>query len=37
VTLGDGRTYAGGLTKFEPGEMERLPVPDPRHLEHAAE
>ena len=23
----DGRTYAGGLTKFEPGEMERLFVP----------
>lgn len=23
----DGRTYAGGLTKFEPGEMERLLVP----------
>ncbi|MDQ3886901.1 MAG: class I SAM-dependent methyltransferase [Actinomycetota bacterium] len=23
-----GRTYAGGLTKFEPKEMERLPVPD---------
>jgi hypothetical protein len=27
VGLGQGRTYAGGLTKFEPGEMERLPVP----------
>lgn len=27
VTLGQGRTYAGGLTKFEPREMERLPVP----------
>jgi adenine-specific DNA-methyltransferase len=25
--LGQGRTYAGGLTKFEPREMERLPVP----------
>jgi hypothetical protein len=24
----DGRTYAGGLTKFEPGEMERILVPD---------
>jgi hypothetical protein len=24
-----GRTYAGGLTKFEPGEMERLLVPSP--------
>lgn len=28
VTLAQGRTYAGGLTKFEPKEMERLPVPD---------
>jgi hypothetical protein len=27
VTLSDGRTYAGGLTKFEPREMERLLVP----------
>ena len=25
--LGQGRTYAGGLVKFEPREMERLPVP----------
>ncbi len=29
VSQGQGRTYAGGLTKFEPGEMERLPVPAP--------
>jgi adenine-specific DNA-methyltransferase len=28
----DGRTYAGGLTKFEPKEMERLLVPDPSVL-----
>ena len=26
----EGRTYAGGLTKFEPSEMEALLVPDPR-------
>ena len=29
VTRGRGALYAGGLTKFEPGEMERLPVPAP--------
>lgn len=28
----DGRTYAGGLTKFEPREMERLLVPAPGSL-----
>ncbi len=27
VTQSQGRTYAGGLTKFEPKEMERLTVP----------
>jgi hypothetical protein len=27
VEVEQGRTYAGGLTKFEPREMERLPVP----------
>lgn len=27
-----GRTYAGGLTKFEPREMERIPVPQPKLL-----
>ena len=29
VTTAEGRTYAGGLTKFEPREMERLLVPAP--------
>ena len=29
VKQAQGRTYAGGLTKFEPKEMERLPVPGP--------
>jgi adenine-specific DNA-methyltransferase len=28
VVVAAGRTYAGGLTKFEPKEMERLLVPD---------
>jgi hypothetical protein len=32
VSLSEGRTYAGGLTKFEPKEMERLLVPEPRLL-----
>ncbi|MCY4507139.1 MAG: N-6 DNA methylase [Acidobacteria bacterium] len=31
----DGRTYAGGLTKFEPREMERLFVPGPQLLDAA--
>ena len=32
----DGRTYAGGLTKFEPREMERLLIPDVKVLEQGA-
>ncbi len=32
VVTTDGRTYAGGLTKFEPREMERLLVPTPEML-----
>lgn len=37
VSMARGRTYAGGLTKFEPREMERIPVPDlPLLLEQVA-
>lgn len=32
TTVADGRTYAGGLTKFEPREMERILVPSPHVL-----
>lgn len=32
VSQESGRTYAGGLTKFEPREMERLVVPRPELL-----
>jgi hypothetical protein len=32
VTVASGRTYAGGLTKFEPKEIERLLVPRPEEL-----
>jgi hypothetical protein len=32
ISTRDGRTYAGGLTKFEPREMERVPVPAPEAL-----
>lgn len=32
VSVNLGRTYAGGLTKFEPGEIERIPVPSPELL-----
>jgi predicted RNA methylase len=34
VAVHQGRTYAGGLTKFEPREMERLPVPAPEALRY---
>jgi hypothetical protein len=27
IKVSDGRTYAGGLTKFEPKEIERLRIP----------
>jgi len=32
ISQESGRTYAGGLTKFEPREMERLMVPSPQML-----
>lgn len=32
ISQRSGRTYAGGLTKFEPREMERLVVPSPALL-----
>ena len=32
ISQKSGRTYAGGLTKFEPREMERLIVPGPALL-----
>lgn len=32
MTLSGGRTYAGGLTKFEPREMERIPIPTPEQI-----
>jgi hypothetical protein len=34
---GRGRVYAGGLLKFEPGEMQRLPVPGLQLLAACAE
>jgi hypothetical protein len=32
TSVTEGRTYSGGLTKFEPKEMERLLVPEPSFL-----
>jgi hypothetical protein len=32
TSVSEGRTYAGGLTKFEPKEMERLLIPGPALL-----
>ena len=32
VNCNQGRTYAGGLVKFEPREVERIPVPSPENL-----
>ena len=36
TSVNDGRTYAGGLTKFEPREMERLQVPGLELLQRGA-
>jgi hypothetical protein len=32
ISVESGRTYAGGLTKFEPRELERVLVPAPENL-----
>jgi hypothetical protein len=36
VSTNEGRTYAGGLTKFEPKEVERVLIPDLSTLEQGA-
>ena len=33
INTASGRTYAGGLTKFEPKEIERLRIPSPARLQ----
>lgn len=33
IDVGQGRTYAGGLTKFEPGEFERVLIPNVLQLQ----
>ncbi len=33
VSTDQGRTYSGGLTKFEPREIERLYIPRPEALD----
>lgn len=33
INVGQGRTYAGGLTKFEPGEFERVLIPNVLQLQ----
>jgi len=37
VCVSSGRTYAGGLTKFEPKELERIPIPSLGQLHERAE
>lgn len=37
TSLSAGRIYAGGLAKFEPGEIERLPIPPLDELHERAE